>query len=289
MKTKIIAILASLGLLSLFMLVPRIAEGDNNNKIVDIPDVSGVVYNMPWAKNKEFVKALEESGASVLMAGFCAVLNNPSPAEESNVHLAAKSIKGTVVAPGEVFSQNKTIGPYTAEKGYKEGQAFLGSEVQGSVGGGVCKIATSLYNTSVLCNLDIIERHNHFMPVTYVPLGQDATVSFGSKDLRFKNTTDSPILIWAQGIGNRVYMGFYGKEKPPAITWDHKVLNKIKAPVEYKTNPKLEKGEEKIIVEGLDGAAIESRVTITDPDGQSTTKHMGISQYWPMAHQIERN
>ena len=52
-------------------------------------------------------------------------------------------------------------------------------------------------------NLEIIERHNHSMPVAYVPYGQDATVAYGIKDFKFKQHP-FPILIWAEGIGNRL-------------------------------------------------------------------------------------
>ena len=108
-------------------------------------------------------------------------------------------------------------------------------------GGGVCKIATTLYNLAVLSNLEVIERHNHSMPVNYVPYGQDATVAYGVKDLRFKNTTENSILIWAEMIGNRLYMGFYGSEKPPKVIWNHEVSNVTTPPVKTHCGKKKRK------------------------------------------------
>ncbi|MCR1899810.1 VanW family protein [Irregularibacter muris] len=289
MKKKLYAILAvAIVLISLLILIPNDVEVNKNIEI-DIPDVSGTVNNLPWADNDKFLKAQKENGTHVLMAAYCTVFNDASPSEEFNVHLAANSIAGIVIEPNEVFSQNSAIGPYDEEKGYKAGQSYIGSETTDTVGGGVCKVATTLYNASVYSNLEIVERYNHFMPVSYVPYGQDATVSYGSKDFKFKNNTEFPIFIWAEGIGNRLYISLYGKEKPPSVEWNHKILNRIQASKVYKTNPNLAKGEERVRVEGMEGASVESWVTITNSDGKTKAKHMGISQYWPMSHVVERN
>lgn len=288
MKKRSYAILSIIVLISLLILMPRDVEGDNDIEI-DLPDVSGNVTNLPWAKDKDFLKTQRENNADVLMSAYCTVLQNPSPEEEFNVHLAASSVSGTVVQPGEVFSQNNIIGPYTEEKGYKAGQSYIGSEIIYTIGGGVCKIASTLYNVTVSSNLEIIERYNHSMPVTYVPLGQDATVSYGSKDLKFKNNTEFPILIWAEAIENRLYISLYGREKPPKVEWNHKVLNKMQAPKSYITNPNLPKGEENVVVEGMEGATVKSWVTITYENGDTKIKHLGISQYWPMPYIIETN
>ncbi len=280
----------------------NIIEGDIRTKIyypdvekditaiqADMPDISGVVNNLPWVNNEKFLKAQEENGANILMAAYCAVLKDPLPGEEYNVHLAARTIAGTVIAPNQIFSQNNKIGPYTESKGYQIGPTYIGSKLTTTVGGGVCKISSTLYNVSILSNLEIVERHNHSMPVPYVPYGQDATVSYGAKDFRLKNNTNFPILIWAEGIGNRLYIGFYGKEKPPEIEWNHKMLQITEAPKYYRKNPNLNEGEEKIIVEGMAGASVESWVTIKKPDGTTQTKHLGVSYYKPMPHVIEVN
>ena len=75
------------------------------------------------------------------------------------------------------------------------------------------------------------------MPVPYVPYGQDATVAYGYKDLKFKNNTEFPILIWAEGKGNRIYLALYGQEKPPKVEWEHKILDRLKPSKVYKINP----------------------------------------------------
>ena len=277
------------GLLIVFFFILTANNFVGSNIKTDMPEVSRAVKNLPWASGGEFLRAQQEHSAQVLMAAYCVVFENASSNEKHNIRLAAAKIAGTIIEPDEVFSQNEVAGPYDEEHGYKAGQSYAGSEIVTTIGGGVCKIATALYNVSVLSNLEIIERYNHFMPVTYVPLGQDATVVYGSKDLKFKNTALFPLLIWAEGIGNRLYLALYGQEKPPGVKWKHRVLTKIQAPVVYELNPGLAQGEEQTLIEGLEGALVETWVIVTGFDGQTETKYMGISQYWPLPCVIEKN
>lgn len=262
---------------------------NKRNDRYDIPEISGEVSNMPWRNDKDFLKAKEKYDTPVLMAGFCAVLKNPLPGEEYNVNLASKKIKGQVIKSSKIFSQNSAIGPYTKLRGFKEGASYIGGNIIMTEGGGVCKIATTLYNLAVLSNLEIIERHNHSMPVNYVPYGQDATVAYGVKDLRFKNTTENSILIWAEMIGNRLYMGFYGSEKPLKIEWNHEAKNITKPPIKYIKNENLNSAEMKTVLEGMDGATVKSTVTIFYNDGHYVIKNMGTSHYLPLPKVIETN
>lgn len=159
---------------------------DKTKDNYDLPEVSGPVTNMPWRNDKHFLDAKEKYNTPILMAGFCAVLKNPLPGEEHNVALAARNAKNIVVKPNKIFSQNSTIGPYIERRGYKKGASYIGGNIVMTEGGGVCKIATTLYNLVALTNQEIVERHNHSMPINYVPYGQDATVAYGVKDFKLK-------------------------------------------------------------------------------------------------------
>ena len=264
-------------------------ELDGQEVNIDIPDESGSVSNLPWVNDQKFLEAQEKNNAYILMAAYCSVLIDPLPGEEFNVSLAAKALVGTVVPSEDIFSQNKALGPYTESRGYRKGASYSGSNIVQTEGGGVCKIASTLYNVAILSNLDIIERHNHTMPVNYVPYGQDATVAYGGKDFKFKNNRDFPILIWSQIVGNRLYIGFYGQEASPEIKWNHKTIDMVEAPKYYRQNPDLKEGEERVILKGMDGATVESWITIKEDDGKIKTKNLGISRYIPMPHIIEVN
>lgn len=252
------------------------------------PPVSGEITEVPWENDEKFKAAMEDNDTYILMAAYRTVLRDPLPGEEYNVHHAAQLLAGTIVKPGETFSQNQRIGPYTQSRGFQKGPTYMGSTLTTTVGGGVCKIASTLYNVTVLSNLTVTERHYHSMPVPYVPYGQDATVAYGAKDFRFRNSTGFPVLIWARGIDNVLYMGFYGRAKPPKVQWNHKTLKVYPASKVYRTNKNLPADTEKIVLEGMDGAVVKSWVTIENPDGTITIKQLGSSYYNPMAHLIEK-
>ncbi|MGE5390401.1 MAG: VanW family protein [Deltaproteobacteria bacterium] len=249
---------------------------------------SGQVNVVPWSGQAEFKKAQRDNGTPVLLAAYRTVLRDPLPGEEYNVHLAARLVAGTVVKPDQVFSQNSTIGPYSSWRGFREGPVYIGSQVSKTTGGGVCKMASTLYNVAVLSNLPVIERHAHSMPVPYVPYGQDATVSYGSKDIRFLNDTSGPVLIWAQGIDNILYVGFYGKQKAPQVQWHHEFLQKQPAVKIVRRNDSLPSGRETVVMQGMDGAQVRSWVTITT-QGHTLTKRLGVSYYNPMPSIVERS
>lgn len=257
-------------------------------KLVQERMYSGPVNRIPWEKDPEFLKVQKENNTFVMMAAYRTVLPNPLPGEEANVHLGAKYLRGKVIKPGEVFSQNFAVGPYSQWRGFQEGPVYLGTQLSRTTGGGVCKIASTLYNVAVLCNLPVIERHAHSMPVPYVPYGQDATVNYGAKDIKFTNNLSHPILIWSQGVENNLYVAFYSNSKPPQVKWHHKVLKIQKTHKVYKNNWSLPEGEEKLIYPGMDGALIKSWVTIEDQDGKSEVKQMGSCWYSPMPHIIEK-
>lgn len=250
--------------------------------------VSGPVTSVPWEHDEELFEACSKNGVKILMAAYRTVLKDPLPGEEYNVHLAAGRLAGLVIKPGQVFSQNGAIGPYTTERGFQKGPTYIGTKLTTTIGGGVCKIASTLYNVTALCNLEIVERHAHSMPVPYVPYGQDATVAYGSRDFSFRNNTTSPIMIWAEGVDNILYIAFYGNEPAPVVEWKHEVLEVRKAPVNVNINQALKPGEEKVVLEGMDGAVVKSWLYIKGNDW-TKTRYMGVSDYRPMPSIVERD
>lgn len=114
-----------------------------------------------------------------------------------NIKKAASMINGSVVMPGETFSMNKTIGDRNKKNGWKTAAAITGGKYAKEYGGGVCQVSSTLFNTVLMADLAIVERYHHSWPMTYVPIGRDATISTGSKDFIFRNDTNAPITIIA--------------------------------------------------------------------------------------------
>ncbi|MBR4260575.1 MAG: VanW family protein, partial [Clostridia bacterium] len=115
----------------------------------------------------------------------------------ANIALAAKSINSAVLMPGETFSFNDLIGECSTRTGYKESTIYMNGELSTGIGGGICQVSTTLYNAVLRSNLEIVERRNHSLGVTYVPAGHDAMVSIGSSDFKFKNNRDYPVKVVA--------------------------------------------------------------------------------------------
>lgn len=139
----------------------------------------------------------------------------------TNLNIACKTINGTVVKPGGSFSFNSTLGERTAGKGYKPATIFTGGAgTAQELGGGICQVASTLFNTALLANVTITQRYPHSQKVTYCPIGRDAGIYYGSKDLKFTNNTKYNIKIKAWISGGKLTVQFLTTEiaKPPAVT-----------------------------------------------------------------------
>ena len=129
----------------------------------------------------------------------------------SNIAIAAGRIDGTLLAPNEVFSYNKIVGPRIASAGFKDAPVILKGELVPGIGGGICQVSSTLYNAALLSNLKIVRRSHHAFPVHYLPAGRDATVVDGSIDFQFQNNTDSPIYIRASATRGTLSFRILGK------------------------------------------------------------------------------
>lgn len=130
----------------------------------------------------------------------------------TNLRLSCDTLDGYVIKDGEEFSFNTILGRLTAEKGYKKAPAIVGGEEVSTLGGGVSQTASALYYCALLADLEILERHNHTYAVTFVPLGFDANVEWGSKDLRFRNNTGNPLRIEASASDGTVSIELTGTD-----------------------------------------------------------------------------
>lgn len=135
-----------------------------------------------------------------------------SPARYENIATALKSINNTVVWPGEEFSFNETTGPRTAERGYLPAPIILNGGFDMDYGGGVCQVASTVYNAALTAGMSVIERHRHTKPVHYVPEGKDATVSYGDLDLRFQNNRNGPVIMKTSIYNGRIYVELKGEK-----------------------------------------------------------------------------
>ena len=130
----------------------------------------------------------------------------------ANVKNACSLINGHIVYPGEQFSVYSAISPITEDNGYELAGAYENGQVVESVGGGVCQVSTTLYNAIIRAELEVVQRFNHSMIVSYVDPSDDAAIAGTYKDFKFKNNLDDPIYIEGYCSGGIITFNVYGVE-----------------------------------------------------------------------------
>jgi len=182
---------------------------------------------------------------------------------------AARAIDGMVLMPGQEFVFNKVVGERTLTRGYTYAPEIVGDEMQIGVGGGVCQVASTLYAAALHAALDITERWAHARPSSYTKLGLDATVFYGAKDLRFRNTLSYPVLL-------HVYLPAPGQLRaevlggPPIakVEYRYGVAKTEEFVRRITVKPHLASGRVVRKQKGIKGYSVSSLVRTTYPDGR---------------------
>ena len=210
------------------------------------------------------VADLGENAFPNLLATYTTNYDASNTNRDNNLVLAANKINGTVINPGEVFSYNQTVGKRTIENGFKEAKAYAGGKVVLDVGGGICQLSSTLYNSVLLANLEVTERHNHYFKTSYVPEGRDATVSWGALDFKFKNNRKYPIKIEANVGDGVATINIYGikQEDDYTVVIDSSVTSIISSKTEYQVDSSLKDGEEVTTQKGSNGCTSETYKTL---------------------------
>ena len=122
-------------------------------------------------------------------------------------------INEKVLAPGEVFSFNDTVGKRSTANGFYTAPEYANGQTVMGIGGGTCQVSSTLYNAVLYADLSIVYRLNHMFTVNYCPIGQDATVSDSGVDFKFANNTDYPIKISAVTSGGKITVSILGTQR----------------------------------------------------------------------------
>ena len=164
-----------------------------------------------------------------IIGSYKTSFSTSSADRSGNVRNGTHLVDGTLLMPGESFSMYNTVSPFTEENGYFLAGSYLNGMVVESLGGGICQVSSTLYNAVLRAELQVDERHNHSMIVSYVDLSSDAAISGTSKDFKFTNNKDFPIYI--EGITTsekQVIFNIYGVEERPSnrkVTFESEKLS----------------------------------------------------------------
>lgn len=188
---------------SVKLVADSLKEWNKDNTSIDL----AVELVQPKATKEDFDKVNDVLGT------FTTSYTSSGTARSANVDNGARLVNGTVLLPGETFSTYEAISPFSVENGYYLAGSYLQGQVVDSLGGGICQVSTTLYNTVLRAELEVTERHNHSMIVGYVDPSADAAIAESAgKDFKFVNTTDAPIYIEGVTSGKKITFSIYGHE-----------------------------------------------------------------------------
>ncbi len=186
--------------------------------------------------------------------GYCETPHGANANRTYNLELVCKYLDGVELAPGELFSYNKSVGERTTARGFKYAPAYSGTELVDSVGGGVCQGSSTLYKATLLAEMEIVDRINHGFPTSYIDMGMDATVSWYVQDFQFRNTSSYPIRIKAEVSDGMMKFWIMGtEERSYYIELEYEITRYI-SPPEYYRNVSADSGYK-------DGEVIDSGAT----------------------------
>lgn len=194
------------------------------------------------AVDEPYGSAEELAVVSDVLGSFTTSYTSSGSARSANVENGTRLIDGITLYPGEEFSTYQAVAPFSQANGYYMAGSYMNGKVVDSLGGGICQVSTTLYNAVLLAELDITERHNHSMSVSYVDPSADAAIAESSgKDFRFVNNTEYPIYIEGYVKNKHVTFNVYGKEtrdEGRKVTYESEILEVINPPMDSITpNP----------------------------------------------------
>ncbi len=234
------------------------------------------------------ISDLESELFSDLLGTYSTSYSASNYNRSNNVALAASRFNGYIMMPGQIFSYNDVVGDRTVAAGFKSAGVYTANGVENGIGGGICQVSSTLYNAVLYANLEIVSRTNHSYTVSYAPKGQDATVSMGSIDFKFKNNADAPIMLKTYVGGGTCTVSVYGKKTEDfSVVVESTVLSTTPFGIKYEDDDTLLLGEEKVKTAGMTGYSVSTVRHITK-NGKTVTEKLPSSRYVPLTQVVLR-
>jgi vancomycin resistance protein YoaR len=185
------------------------------------------------------------------------------------------------------MSINATTGERTAAKGYQVAPVIINGQLEDSLGGGMCQVSTTLFNAAFEAGLQIVERTNHSLYISHYPLGRDATVSYGSYDLKFRNDTKNWILVKSAYTGWSLTFSLYSAPLHRRVTSSVSGWYGFRPfPTVEKKDPTLAKGKKKVETPGVSGQSITCYRKVYDAGGKLLWNDTFESHYQVVAQVV---
>ena len=204
--------------------------------------------------------------------------SHDSPNRVHNIKLSSSRTNNYIIVSGEVFSLLSVLGDFGRSSGYKEAFVLYNGELDPQFGGGSCQIASTFYNAALLAGLEIIERHNHGIYFTIYPLGRDASIYTGSRDLKIRNNTSHPIYIKAYATDRKLTYQVYGTPTSRKISFSRPMIF-FEGERFRSYDIAADEAKEKINKALLSGKPFYAYVKVTRREAGYETERMIISHY----------
>ncbi|HEY3415198.1 MAG TPA: VanW family protein [Armatimonadota bacterium] len=194
--------------------------------------------------------------AEGVLGAYSTSLDGRTAGQRLNAMLAAKAIDGAVIEPGHVFSFNRTVGPWSMDRGYVRAPVSYEGELVKDWGGGVCQTSTTLYNAGLLAGLKIVERHRHTWAPRYAPPGLDAAVAQYDVDLRLQNPYRWPVRIRLRNVGDSLAFEVLGRDRGPIAGVTGVTTGRVDPMEIVQNSVHVPAGQRRVITRGKPGACV---------------------------------
>lgn len=195
---------------------------DTSTELIIIDSLDQEYYNPPTetkeeakpeAVKKSETKSKEKNSNSLKLGTGISNYASSSSNRKFNIKKAAASLNGKVIKPGQTFDFNATVGSASKSAGYKNAKVIVDGKFVDGYGGGVCQVSSTLFNAALNSGMDITQRRNHSVKISYLPAGYDAAVSYGSLNLKFRNAYRVPVKIKATANNSTITIDIVALEK----------------------------------------------------------------------------
>jgi vancomycin resistance protein YoaR len=257
-------------------MAPAILRGDRI--------VTGTLHDTPPARDTAWAERMS-------ITDQVSTFTTRHPAGEprvTNIHRAADILNNTVVEPGATLSLNDRLGPRTPERGFVKAPIVLSDSFGEDYGGGVSQLATTVYNAVFFGGYKDVVHAAHLVYISRYPLGRDATLNYGSIDLRFQNDTRSGVLIRTAYSATTISVTFYGNDEGRTVRAEGpQVLKTVVPTTEYVDDPTLSPGSTRALQAGDTGYDVNVWRVISKP-GVADVREQYFTHYLMFPQKIAR-
>lgn len=232
----------------------------------------------------------QDLGLITEISSFTTQYSSGAEARTNNIHTAANLLNNSIAkANNGTWSFNDTAGEATEDKGYQSAGAIVGGEYSDAIGGGICQVATTVFNAVYDAGYPVKERHNHSLHIESYPEGRDAAIAYPDLDLIWENDTTSDVILVMSYTNSSVTASLWGVDPGYEVSTEYGEWQEGEPhSVKYKDDDTVAAGTEYVETTGVDGSSISIVRTVKDASGKVLHQDRFDSTYAPKNEVIVR-